>query len=100
MNAKDLVKPLGTRKFWKDLIIMTAAMMLASAGVYYFVVPGNLVLGSTAGLAIVISNLFVAAGIPLKVSTVILILNVILLLLAWVLCGKEFGAKTIYTSLI
>lgn len=100
MNAKSLITSFLSRKFWKDLIIMTIAMMLASAGVYYFVVPANLVLGSTAGLAIVISNLFVAAGIPLKVSTVILILNVILLLLAWVLCGKEFGAKTIYTSII
>lgn len=100
MNAKSLITPLGSWKFWKEFIIMTIAMMLASAGVYYFVVPANLVLGSTAGLAIVISNLFVAAGIPLKVSTVILILNVILLFLAWVLCGKEFGAKTIYTSLI
>lgn len=100
MNAKSLITPLGSWKFWKEFIIMTIAMMLASAGVYYFVVPANLVLGSTAGLAIVISNLFVAAGIPIKVSTVILILNVILLFLAWVLCGKEFGAKTIYTSLI
>ena len=76
-------------------------MMLASRReLYYFVVPANLVLGSTFGLAIVISNLFVAAGIPIKVSTVILILNVILLFLAQVLCGKEFGQKTIYTSLI
>ncbi len=100
MNAKSLITQLGSWKFWKDFIIMTIAMMLASAGVYYFVVPANLVLGSTAGLAIVISNLFAAAGISIKVSTVILILNVILLFLAWVLCGKEFGAKTIYTSLI
>jgi uncharacterized membrane-anchored protein YitT (DUF2179 family) len=100
MNAKSLITPLGTWKFWKDLLIMTFAMILASAAVYYFVVPANLVLGSTAGLAIVISNLFVAAGIPLKVSTVILLLNIILLLLAWILCGSEFGAKTIYTSII
>lgn len=63
-------------------------------------IPGKLVLGSISGLSIVISNLFGMAGITIKVSWVIMAVNAILLLLAWLLIGREFGAKTIYTALI
>lgn len=97
---KDTLKYLSTFKFWKELFIMTAAMAIAAAAVYYFMIPGKLVLGSISGLSIVISNLFGMAGISIKVSWVIMAVNAVLLLLAWLLIGKEFGAKTIYTALI
>ncbi len=102
MNPKfklDL-KFLGTWKFWKELFIMTLGMLIASAAVYYFMIPGKLVLGSITGLSIVISNLAAKFGIVLKVSLVITVINAILLLLAWLLIGQEFGAKTVYTALI
>lgn len=94
------LKFLGTWKFWKELFIMTLGMLIASAAVYYFMIPGKLVLGSITGLSIVISNLAAKFGIVLKVSLVITVINAILLLLAWLLIGQEFGAKTVYTALI
>ncbi len=97
---KDLLKILGTFKFWKELIIMTVAMAIAAAAVYYFLMPSKLVVGSITGLSIVISNVCLAAGINLKVSVVITIINAILIVLAWLLIGQEFGAKTVYTALI
>ncbi|MBR1510702.1 MAG: YitT family protein [Bacteroidales bacterium] len=97
---KDILKILGTWKFWKELFIMTAGMAIAAAAVYYFLMPSKLVVGSITGLSIVISNLFMAAGINLKVSVVITVINAILLVMAWILIGHEFGAKTIYTALI
>ena len=97
---KDLLKILGTWKFWKELIIMTVGMAVAAAAVYYFLMPSKLVVGSITGLSIVIGNLLSAAGIGIKVSQVIVIINAILLVLAWLLIGKEFGAKTVYTALI
>ena len=100
MKAGDLVKPLATFKFWKELFIMTAGMAIAAASVYYFLMPSKLIVGSITGLSIVISNLFMAAGIPLKVSVVVTVINAILLILAWILIGHEFGAKTVYTALI
>lgn len=87
-------------KFWKELFIMTLGMAIAAAAVYYFMMPGKLVLGSISGLSIVISNLLAKFGITLKVSVVVTVINAILLLLAWFLIGKEFGAKTIYTAMI
>lgn len=97
---KDILKYLGTFKFWKELVIMTLGMMIAAGAVYYFMLPGKLVLGSITGLSIVVSNLFGMAGINLKVSVVVTVINAILLLMAWILIGKEFGAKTVYTALI
>lgn len=97
---KDVLRYLTTFKFWKDLVIMTLGMMIAAAAVYYFMMPGKLVLGSISGLSIVVSNLFGMMGIPVKVSVVVMAINALLLVLAWLLIGKEFGAKTVYTAMI
>ena len=100
MTLQSLLTPLGTWKFWKELIIMTVGMFIAAAAVYYFLVPSKIVVGSISGLSIVISAMFANAGIAIKVSTVVLIINAILLVLAYFLIGKEFGLKTCYTALI
>ena len=101
MNIKEeLIQPLGTFKFWKELVIMTLGMFIAAASVYYFLMPSNLVVGSITGLSMVISGVFNAMGLPVKVSLVVTVINAILLVLAWLLIGAEFGAKTVYTALI
>ena len=100
MKLENLLAPLGTWKFWKELLIMTVGMFIAAASVYYFLVPSKIVVGSISGLSIVISAIFENAGIAVKVSTVVLIINAILLVLAYFLIGKEFGIKTCYTALI
>lgn len=95
-----ILQLLCTRKFWKEFLIMTIGMMVASAAVYYFLLPSKLIIGTISGLSIVISGIAEMFGVPLKVSMVILIINAILLVLAWLLIGHEFGAKTVYTALI
>lgn len=97
---KAAASQLRTWKFWKDLLIMTVGMFIAAAAVYYFLVPSKLVVGSISGLSIVISGIFENMGIAIKVSTIVLIINAFLLVLAFLLIGKEFGAKTVYTALI
>lgn len=91
---------LQTWKFWKELFIMTAGMAVSALAVNYFLVPGKLIIGSISGLSIVISGIFELFGTPVKVSTVIVIINAILLILAYLLIDKEFGLKTVYTALI
>lgn len=89
-----------TGKFWKELIIMTAGMAIAALAVNYFLVPSKLIVGSISGLSIVISGIFDIFGMTVKVSTVIVIINAILLILAYLLIDREFGIKTVYTALI
>lgn len=97
---ENILKPLSTGKFWKELVIMTLGMSIGAAAVYYFLVPSKLIIGSISGLSIVISTLFENFGITLKVSHLVIIINAILLVMAWLLIGQEFGAKTVYTAMI
>lgn len=97
---KEILQYLTTWKFWKELLIMTLGMTIAAAAVYYFMMPGKLVLGSISGLSIVIANVLGLAGITVKVSWVVTTINAILLIMAWLLIGSEFGAKTVYTAMI
>ena len=70
-------------------------MLIVSAGVYFFMVPSKIVVGSVSGLAMVLAEL-----LHMQMSTITFILNVVLLIAGFIFIGKEFGAKTIYTSLL
>lgn len=97
MNKKiDVLKVLGTFKFWKEMVIMTIGMMIAAAAVYYFLVPSKLIIGTISGLSIVLNGILPIMSVP----TYITVINVILLILAYFLVSKEFGVKTVYTALI
>ena len=91
----DFIHYLGTFKFWKELVIMTLGMMVTAAAVYYFLVPSKLIIGTISGLSIVLSNIFGGS-----LGTWIMGINIVLLILAFLLIGNEFGAKTVYTALI
>ena len=93
----DLLK---TRKFWKEFVIMTIGMFVAAAAVNYFLVPSKIIVGSITGLSIVLTGILGSFGIQFKLSVMIFIINAILLVLAHVLIGPEFGIKTVYTALI
>lgn len=98
--VKTALKAVKTWTFWKELIIMTLGMMISAAAVNYFLIPSKLIVGSISGLSIVISGIFELFSIPVKVSTIIVIINAILLIMAYLLIDREFGIKTVYTALI
>ena len=87
-----------TAKFWKELLMMTAGMSVGAAAVYYFLMPSHLIVGSISGLSIVFNTLF--GGTTDTFSYWVMGINAFLLLLAFVLIGNEFGAKTVYTAMI
>ena len=79
----------------KDFIIITFGTLIVAISVYFFMLPSHIAVGSGTALAMVASNF-----IPLPVSTLSLILNVFLLIIGFLLIGKEFGAKTVYCSIL
>lgn len=91
-------KALGTKKFWRELLMMTAGMSLGAAAVYYFLMPSHLIVGSISGLSIVLNTLI--GGTADTFSYWVMSINAFLLLLAFILIGNEFGAKTVYTAII
>ena len=64
-------------------------------GVFFFLVPSNVTVGSIAGLAILVANF-----IPLSVATITFLMNAALLILGFIFIGRNFGVKTVYTALI
>ena len=96
--ALEFVHALGTTKFWKELVVMTIGIMIGAAAVYYFLMPSKLIIGTISGLSIVINTLI--GGNPDTFSYVVMGINAFLLILAFLLIGNEFGAKTVYTAMI
>ncbi len=79
----------------KDYLIITAGTIVTAAAVYFFMLPSHVTVGSATALALVMTNF-----IPLPVSVITFALNVILLTIGFLLIGPEFGAKTVYSSIL
>lgn len=79
----------------KETSILTVGLAIIAAAVYFFLVPSHASVSSISGLGIVLSNF-----IPLPLSAITMILNVVLLIIGFFTCGREFGVKTVYTSVM
>lgn len=90
MNRK-----LNDRDIAKEALILTVAVAIIAAAVYFFLAPSHTSVSSISGLGIVLSNF-----VPLPLSAITMILNIVLLLIGFLTCGREFGAKTVYTSVM
>ena len=76
----------------RDLAILTGAMAVISAAVFFFLVPSRAAVSSIAGAAIIINGV-----VDLPVSLITLILNGALIALGLAVFGGGFAFNTIYT---
>ena len=95
METQIKTKKINYGDLIKETVILTAAVAVISAAVYFFLVPSQTSVSSISGLGIVLSNF-----IPLPLSAITMVLNVVLLINGFLTCGKEFGVKTVYTSIV
>ena len=79
----------------KETAILTGAIAIIAAAVYFFLAPSHTSVSSISGLGIVLSNF-----VPLPLSAITMVLNTVLLIIGFFTCGREFGAKTVYTSVM
>lgn len=86
MKTKDIIL---------EFLVITFATVIVAASVFFFLVPSGVSVGSISGLAIVLANV-----IPLSVSALTMIMNVVLLIVGFLLIGRDFGVKTVYTSIL
>ena len=86
INCKEVV--------W-ELFTLTAAVAIIAAAVYFFLVPSHASVSSISGLGIILTNF-----IPLPLSVITMVLNVVLLIIGFITFGREFGTKTVYTSIL
>ena len=78
-----------------EINILTIAIAIIAVAVYFFLVPSHTSISSMSGLGIVLSNF-----VPLPLSAITMILNVVLLIIGFFTFGMEFGLKTVYTSVM
>ena len=83
------------RKTMEEFAIITVGAVIVAIAVFFFMLPSHVSVGSGAALAMVLGNF-----IPLPVSVITLIMNVGLLIIGFLLIGPEFGAKTVYCSIL
>ena len=88
-------KKLNYADIVKETVILTVAVAIIAAAVYFFLVPSHTSVSSISGLGIVLSNF-----VPLQLSAITMILNVVLLIIGFFTCGREFGVKTVYTGVM
>ena len=86
---------MNVQKTIREFAIISVGTAIVAAAVFFFMLPSHVSVGSGAALAMVLSNF-----IPLSVSTITLIMNVGLLIIGFILIGLEFGAKTVYCSIL
>ena len=79
----------------KDFIFITIGVLLVSIAVVYFYEPNNIAAGGISGLAIIINN-FIPA---IPVGLLVMMMDCILFIIAFIVIGSKFGAKSIYASL-
>ena len=93
--SEAMKKKLNYIDIIKETVILTVAVAIIAAAVYFFLVPSHTSVSSISGLGIVLSNF-----VPLQLSAITMILNVVLLIIGFFTCGREFGVKTVYTSVM
>lgn len=79
----------------KEYSIVTLGTLIVATGVFFFMLPSNVVAGSLTGLVMVLANF-----IPIKISVLTFIFNIGLLLIGFIFVGREFGGKTVYSSVV
>lgn len=82
-------------KNFKEYVLITLGVILVAIGIEFFLAPNKIAAGGVSGMAIIIN--YYMPRVP--IGLLMLIMNVILFIIAFIVIGNKFGGKTIYTSL-
>lgn len=79
----------------KSVTVMTLGVIFLTVGVYFFKIPNGFSTGGVSGIGTLLGRLT-----PISPATWISAVNVLLLILGFLVLGRETGAKTVYCSLL
>ena len=85
----------STKSLFKDYAAICIGSLLIAIAVQFFMAPSNIVMGSVTGLAVILVNF-----IPLPLSIMTLILNLIFLVIGFIFFGRSFGGRTVCSALL
>lgn len=79
----------------KNFLLMNVGIIFMSVGIYFFKIPNGFSTGGVTGIGTVLAKVT-----PISPGLWIWILNIALLLVGFIVLGKETGAKTVYCSMM
>ena len=82
-------------KKFKEYALITIGFIIVAVSIQFFLAPNKIAGGGVMGIAIIINNYLPS----LPVGALMLSMNLILFVVAFLVLGGKFGAKTIYASL-
>ena len=91
-TASKKSKIIQNVKYWG---LLNLGILLVAVGIYFFKAPNGFATGGVSGIALILSHIF-----PVKQSTFMLIINIILLIVGILVLGKECGGLTVYCTLV
>ena len=86
---------LSGREKAKNILIMVFSNLLFAVSVTGFIRPHGIILGGATGLGLLVTHY-----VDMKLSVVVMIINVVLLLIAYITMGKKFALSTLANSII
>ena len=90
MNPEEKKNPL------REWLLITAGILILTAGVYFFKFPNHFSTGGVTGIAIVLDR-----WLPgITPATLVTVINVLLLVIGFAVFGRSFGIRTVYASLL
>lgn len=87
----------GFFRVLKEYFLLSIGTIIVTVGLYVFAIPNQFVMGGVTGLSIVAAPFLPSWLTP---ATLVLVLNILLLLVGFAFLGKDFGFKTVYTSIL
>lgn len=82
-------------KKFKEYLVITIGFIFVALSLELFLLPNKIAAGGVSGIAIIINSLFPV----IDVGALMLIMNVLLFIVAFIVIGNKFGGKSIYASL-
>jgi uncharacterized membrane-anchored protein YitT (DUF2179 family) len=83
----------GVTEKVKEYGLSTVGVIVLAFAIKLFLEPNKIAGGGVMGIAIVLNHF-----IPVSVGLLMLMMNIILFMIAFIVIGSKFGAKTIYSS--
>ncbi len=94
MNEKST----GVRAALRRYLLLTLGVLIIAVGTYFFKFPNNFSTGGVSGLSLILGRLFPSP--LLTPSTMMFIINALLLVVGFVCFGRKFASSTVYCTLL
>lgn len=80
--------------FLKEFMLVNLGLILTAAGIVLFKAPNNFAIGGVSGLSIVLAKYFPHVNLGI----IMFVINAVLMGVGFLFLGRDFGVKTIYSS--